>query len=65
MMGMSKYAVHLTIFVPFTNSMWLVKKKLHHREVRQFVEGLEGQWQTKYLDLNSGILGGEHTCITR
>lgn len=41
--------------------MWLVKKKLHHREVRQFVEGLEGQWQTKYLDLNSGILGGEHT----
>ena len=35
---------------PFINSMWLVKKKLHHREVRQFVEGLvEGQWQTTYL----------------
>lgn len=33
-------ATHLISLVPPTNSMWLVMRKLHHREVRQFVEGL-------------------------
>ena len=36
----TKYATHLISLLPLTNSMWLVMRKLHHREVRQFVEGL-------------------------
>ena len=40
----SKCTIHLIIVVPLTNSVWLVKRKLHQRELRQFVEGLvEGQ----------------------